>query len=86
MNTNHRTITPIFNYIFQQFILILLLTTCMTGVLAGCANNPLQNQSESEENSSEQKSVNEEKQNQDEDEDEEDEQKKNSQRKDEDND
>lgn len=52
MNTNLPNITPILNRIFQQLTLMLVLTTCVTGVLVGCGNNPLQNQQETEERKS----------------------------------
>ncbi|MFB2938472.1 hypothetical protein ACE1B6_24760 [Aerosakkonemataceae cyanobacterium BLCC-F154] len=84
MNTNHRNITPIFATIFSQLSLVLLLTISVTGVLAGCVSNPLQNQPELKENSSEEKSVNQEKQNNNDDDD--DDKKKNSQGKDDDDD
>lgn len=52
MNTNLPNITPILNRIFQQLTLMLVLTTCVTGVLVGCGNNPLQNQQQTEERKS----------------------------------
>jgi hypothetical protein len=52
MNTNRPKITVILSRIFQQLALMLLLTICVTGVLVGCGNNPLQNQQESEERKS----------------------------------
>lgn len=84
MNTNRLKITPILSTMFQQLALVLLLTTSVNVVLAGCANNPLPKQPELKENSSEQKPVNQQKQNKDDDDD--DDEKKNSQGKDSDDD
>lgn len=67
MNTNRPKIPPIFTTIFPQLTLMLLLTISVTGVLAGCTNNPLQKQPELKENSSEQKLVNQQKRNKDDD-------------------
>jgi hypothetical protein len=69
MNTNRPKITPIFRTLFQQLTLMLLLTISVTGVLAGCANNPLQKQPELKENSSEQKLVNQQQRNKEDDDD-----------------
>lgn len=66
MNTNRPKITAILSSIFKQLALMLLLTTCVSGVLVGCGNNPLQNQQESEER----KSGEQENQNEDDDDDE----------------